>query len=86
MTSLKSSNKLPSSRTFSAAEKWIFRSTGVGGLISPKNGNLRRQKMLSVCVDAIFNFAFLRLVSKREGQIQSKFDGWKFFNLAPHLA
>ena len=32
MVSLKSVNKLP--RVFSAAEKWMVRSTAVGGLIS----------------------------------------------------
>ena len=42
MSSLKSLNKLPSTRAFSAAEKWTVRSTGVGGFISPQNGNLRR--------------------------------------------
>ena len=31
-------------------------------------------------------FALSRLVAKREGQTQSKFDEWKFFNLAPHSA
>ena len=35
-------------------------------------------------VDAIFYLVKIRL--KREGQTQSKFDQWKFFNLAPHLA
>ena len=38
----KTLNKLPSTRDFSAAEKWTVRSTGVGGFISPQNGNLRR--------------------------------------------
>ena len=38
MSSLKTLNKLPSTRAFSAAEKWTVRSTGVGGLISPQNG------------------------------------------------
>ena len=42
MSSLKTLNKLPSTRAFSAAEKWTVRSTGVGGFISPQNGNLRR--------------------------------------------
>ena len=28
-------------RAYSAAEKWMFRSTGVDGFISPQNGNLR---------------------------------------------
>ena len=42
MASLKSLNKLPSARAFSAAEKWRLRSTGVGGFISSENGNLRR--------------------------------------------
>ena len=31
-------------------------------------------------------FALLIFVSKREGEIQSKFDGWNFFNLTPHSA
>ena len=35
-------------------------------------------------VDAIFYLVKIRL--KREGQTQSEFDQWKFFNLAPHLA
>ena len=39
---LKSVNKLPNTRLFIAAEKWMVRSTGVGGLISLQNGNLRR--------------------------------------------
>ena len=34
-------NKLPNTRVFIAAEKWMARSTGVGGLISLQNGNLR---------------------------------------------
>ena len=38
MSSLKTLNKLPSTRAFSAAEKWTVRSTGVGGLISPQKG------------------------------------------------
>ena len=42
MVSLKSVNKLPNTRVFIAAEKWRVRSTGVGGLISLQNGNLRR--------------------------------------------
>ena len=42
MASLKSLYKLPNTRVFIAAEKWMVRSTGVGGLISPQNGNLRR--------------------------------------------
>ena len=37
-SSLKTLNKLPSTRAFSAAENWTVRSTGVGGLISPQNG------------------------------------------------
>ena len=40
--SLKSLNKLPNTRVFIAAEKWMVRSTGVGGLISLQNGNLQR--------------------------------------------
>ena len=39
---------LPSIRAFSAAEKWLFRSTGVGGFIYLKNGNLRRWKLSTV--------------------------------------
>ena len=42
MSSLKTLNKLPSKRAFSVAEKWTVRSTGVGGFISPENGNLPR--------------------------------------------
>ena len=42
MVSLKSVNKLPNTRVFIAAEKWMLKSTGVGGLISLQNGNLRR--------------------------------------------
>ena len=42
ISSLKSLNKLPNTRAFSAAEKWMVRSTGVVGFISPHNGNLRR--------------------------------------------
>ena len=34
MSSLKTLNKLLSTRAFSAAEKWTVRSTGVGGYIS----------------------------------------------------
>ena len=34
-------NKLPNTRAFMAAEKWMVRRTGVGGLISLQNGNLR---------------------------------------------
>ena len=42
MVSLKSVNKLPNTRVSIAAEKWTVRSTGVGGLISLQNRNLRR--------------------------------------------
>ena len=35
-------------------------------------------------VDAMFSF--LRFVSKREGQIQRKFDKWKLFNITAHSA
>ena len=42
MSSLKTLNKLPSKRAFSVAEKWTVRITGVGGFISPENGNLQR--------------------------------------------
>ena len=35
MSSLQTLNKLPSTRAFSAAEKWTVRSTGGGGFISP---------------------------------------------------
>ena len=42
MVSLKSVNKLPNTRVFIAGEKWMVSSTGVGGLISLQNGNLRR--------------------------------------------
>ena len=41
MVSLKSVTKLPNTRVFIAAEKWMVRSTGVGGL-SLQNRNLRR--------------------------------------------
>ena len=41
MSSLKTLNKLPSTRAFSAAKKWTVRGTGVGGFVSPPNGNLR---------------------------------------------
>ena len=33
-----------------------------------------------------FVYAIFCFVAKREGQAQSKFDEWKFFNLAPHSA
>ena len=39
--SLKSLNKLPNTGVFIAAEKWMVRSTGVGGLISLQNRNLQ---------------------------------------------
>ena len=42
MASLKNLNKLPDTRVFIAAEKWMVRSTGVGGPISLQNGNPRR--------------------------------------------
>ena len=42
IVSLKSLNKLPNTRVFIAAEKWMVGSSGVGGLISLQNGNLRR--------------------------------------------
>ena len=42
MSRLKNLNKSPSARAFSAAKKWTVRCTGVGGSISPQNGNLRR--------------------------------------------
>ena len=34
-------HKLTSTRVFIAAEKWMVRRTGVGGFISPQNGNLQ---------------------------------------------
>jgi len=40
MSSPKTLNKLTSTRAFSAAEKWMVRDTGVGGFVSPPNGNL----------------------------------------------
>ena len=40
MLSQKTLNKLTSRRAFSAAEKWMVRGTGVGGFVSPQNGNL----------------------------------------------
>ena len=42
MAKLKSLDKLLSTTVFIAAEKWMVRSTGVGGFISLKNGNLGR--------------------------------------------
>ena len=42
MASLKSLNKLPNTKFFIAAKKWMVRSTGVGGFIFRQNGNLRR--------------------------------------------
>ena len=48
-SSLKTLNKLPSTRAFSAAEKWTVRSNGVGGFThSSLNGILRRKKLLRV--------------------------------------
>ena len=44
----KSLNKLQNARDFTAAEKWMVRSPGVGGFISLQNGNLRRLKLLRV--------------------------------------
>ena len=38
----KSVNKLPSTVFFIVTQKWMGRSTGVGGFISPQNGNLLR--------------------------------------------
>ena len=64
-------NKLLNKRFLIAAEKWMVRSTGVGGFISLQNGNLRRQKLLRVFRRFLF-FALLRFVSMREGQIQNK--------------
>ena len=48
-----------------------------------KNGNLPREKLLRVFRRCYNCFVKNRLVSKREGQIQSKFDKWKFYNVAP---
>ena len=42
----KSVNKLPNTRVFIAAEKWMVRSTGVGDLLSLQNGNLRCYTLL----------------------------------------
>ena len=42
MSTLKTLNKLLSTRAFNTAEKWTVKSTGVGGFISPQHGNLRR--------------------------------------------
>ena len=41
IVSLKSLNNFPNTRVFIAAEKCMVGSTGVGGLISLRNGNLR---------------------------------------------
>ena len=68
---IKSANKLPNARGFIAAEKWMVRSTGVGSLISLQNRNLR---CLTVFRRSDILLSLLRFVSKREGQIQSKFD------------
>jgi len=47
MSSLKSLNKLPRTRAYSAAEKWMVRSTEVGGFISPQNGKKRTLESFS---------------------------------------
>ena len=74
LASLKSLNKLPNTRVFIAAEKWMVRSTGVGGwpYFSSKQEPAMQKNSWQFFVDAIF--CFLRFVSKREGQIQLKFD------------
>ena len=41
LASLKSLNKLPNTRVFIAAEKWMVRTTGVRSVISLQNRNLR---------------------------------------------
>ena len=40
MANLKSLNKLPNTRVFIAAEKWMVRSSGVSGFIPTQNGKL----------------------------------------------
>ena len=69
--SLKSANKLPNARVSMQLKKWMVRSTGVGSLISLQNRNLRH---LTVFRRSDILLSLLRFVSKREGQIQSKFD------------
>ena len=56
MASLKSLNKLPNTRVFLAAEKWMVRSTGVGGLFSSKQEPATIKTLDSFSVDAIFCF------------------------------
>ena len=61
----------------------MFRGTGVGGFISPQKRKPETLKTVE-SFSYMLHFALLRLVSKREGQIQSKFDESKFFNFDPH--
>jgi len=46
LTNLKSLNKLSSTGFFIVTQKWMGRSTAVGGFISPQNGNLLRYILL----------------------------------------
>ena len=83
MANLKSLNKLPSTRVFIfAAEKWMVRSTGVGGLFLLKMGTFSAKNWQEISIDAIFYFA--EMFWKRKGQIHSNFEKWRFFNLTPH--
>ena len=53
-------------RVFIAAEKWMVRTTGVGGLISLQNGNLRLLKVFR----RRYIFCFVKVVSIRERQMK----------------
>ena len=76
MANLKSVNKLPSTRVVIAIEKWMVRSTGVGGVILflLKMGPFGAKKWWAISVDAIIIiFLCWDFFSKRKGQIHSNF-------------
>ena len=58
VASLKSANKLPSTRVIIAVEKWMVRSSGVGGFILflLKMGTFGAKNWWEISVDAIIIF------------------------------
>ena len=87
MSSLKTWNKLPSSRAFSAAEKWTVRITEVSGFLyfSSKTETCDAKNSWEFVVDNII--CIVKIDFEKRGTLQSKFDKYKLiFYLAPHSA
>ena len=75
IVSLKSLNKFPNTKVFIAAEKWMVGSTGVGGLISLRNGTCEAKNSWEFFVDAVFCFVkifFQKRATKMNSAINKK--------------